>query len=287
MAIFAAVVERRSMRAAATQLGLTPSAVSQHLRALERELDMVLLHRTTRKLTLTEAGARYYEGCAAMVRAARLADESLAELRDELVGELRIAAPAGFVGPALSEPLAPLMSAHPRLRVTLVLHDESIDLVDNRIDLAIRAGHQDSPTHVARPLAEWRSVICASPAYLQTYGNPESPEGLLALDWLMHGREPRVLELTGPDGQARPVKVQPRLLANSMPAVREFALAGLGVAVQPEPEIRELLASGRLVRVLPDWSAASLPVYAVTPRRDAQPAKVRAAIEAFRRYLAT
>lgn len=275
------------MRAAAVQLGLTPSAISQHLRALESELDLALLHRTTRKLTLTEAGARYYEGCAAMLLAARRADESLAELRDELVGELRIAAPAGFVGPALSDPLAPLMAAHPRLRITLILHDESIDLVDNRIDLAIRAGHQESPAQVARLLAEWHSVVCAAPAYLDARGHPDSPEALLALDWIMHGREPRVLELSSGNGLAIPLKLAPRLLANSMPAVRQFALAGLGLAVQPEPEIREHLAEGRLIRVLPEWSPASMPIYVVTPRRDAQPAKVRAAIEAFRRHLAT
>lgn len=274
------------MRAAASQLGLTPSAVSQHLRALESDLDLALLHRTTRKLTLTEAGARYYEGCAAMLSAARQADESLAELRDELVGELRIAAPVGFVGPALSEPLAPLMAAHPRLRITLVLHDESIDMVDNRIDLAIRAGRQESPTQVARLLAEWRSVVCAAPEYLHGRGHPESPEALLAMDWIMHGREPRVLELSNDNGHAIPLKVTPRLLANSMPAVRQFALAGLGLAVQPEPEIRDLLVAGKLVRILPDWWPASFPIYAVTPRRDAQPAKVRAAIEVFRRHLA-
>jgi len=286
MAVFASVVERRSMRGAAAELGLTPSAVSQHLRRLERELGVALLHRTTRKLSPTVAGERYYEGCAEMVRAARLADERLAELRDELVGELRLAAPAGFAGPMLAEPLAPLLAAHPRLRLTLVLHDENVDLTEHRIDVAVRVGTLDDSRYVARRLAEWRAVLCAAPGYLAARPLVESPEALGALDWLLHGRDAGIIELAGPGGATCRLRVEARLNANSMPAVREFALAGLGVALQPEPEVRALFAQGRLVPVLPEWSTPPMAIHAITPRRDAQPAKVRAAIAAFRDYLA-
>jgi DNA-binding transcriptional LysR family regulator len=286
MAIFASVVERRSMRAAAIELGLTASAVSQHLRQLEHELGLTLLHRTTRKLTLTPAGEQYYEGCAEVVRAARLADERLAELRDELVGELRLAAPAGFVGPVLTEPLAPLLAAHPRLRLTLLLHDENIDLVEHRVDLAVRVGVPDDSGHVARPLAQWRALLCAAPRYLASRPPIDSPDALASQHWLLHGRDGSTIELSGPDGQTHQLRIEARLKANNMPALRDFTLAGLGIALLAEPEVRGLLAQNRLVQVLPAWSTTPITIHAVTPRRSAQPAKVRAAIAAFRQYLA-
>ncbi len=286
MAIFASIVERRSIRGAAAELGLTPSAVSQHLRRLERDLGVVLLHRTTRKLGLTVAGEQYYDGCAAMVQAARSADERLAEMRDELVGELRLAAPAGFAGPVLTEPMAPLLAAHPRLRLSLVLHDENIDLIDHRIDLALRVGALEDSRVVARRLADWPVVMCAAPEYLAARGPVESPDALGTLDWLLHGRDAGTIELAGPGGATHRLRVEARLAANSMPAVRHFALAGLGVAMQAEPEVRDLLAEGRLVRILPAWTLPPIRIHAITPRRDAQPAKVRAAIAAFRGSLA-
>ena len=286
MAVFASVVERRSMRGAAAELGLTPSAVSQHLRRLERELGVALLHRTTRKLSPTVAGERYYEGCAEMVLALWLAYSLLAVLRDDLRVVLRLAALAGFAGPMLAEPLAPLRAAHPRLRLTLVLHDANVDLTEHRIDVAVRVGTLDDSRYVARRLAEWRAVLCAAPGYLAARPLVESPEALGALDWLLHGRDAGIIELAGPDGATCRLRVEARLNANSMPAVREFALAGLGVALQPEPEVRALFAQGRLVPVLPEWSTPPMAIHAITPRRDAQPAKVRAAIAAFRDYLA-
>ena len=286
MAIFASVVERRSMRAAAAELGLTPSAVSQHLRRLEHELGLALLHRTTRKLTLTPAGEQYYEGCAEMVRAARLADERLAELRDELVGELRVAAPAGFAGPVLTEPLAPLLAAHPRLRLTLLLHDENIDLVEHRVDLAVRVGMLDDSGHVARPLAQWRALLCAAPHYLASRPPIDSPDALASQQWLLHGRDNGTIELSGPEGQTHRLRVEARLNVNNMPALRDFTLAGLGIALLAEPEVRALLARNRLAQVLPAWSTPPITIHAITPRRDAQPAAVRAAIAAFREYLA-
>ncbi|WP_204377596.1 LysR family transcriptional regulator [Aquitalea magnusonii] len=124
MAVFATVVEQGSMIAASRQLGMTPSAVSQHISKLEAEHGVSLLHRTTRSLTLTEAGSLFYQGCADMLAAAQLAEQRLSELRDAPVGELRLAAPTGFAGPMLSEALAPLLAAHPRLSLKLFFHDD-------------------------------------------------------------------------------------------------------------------------------------------------------------------
>jgi DNA-binding transcriptional LysR family regulator len=161
MAVFAEVVAAGSLTAAARRLGMTPSAVSQHLRQLEGALGLALLHRSTRKLTLTEAGARYIEGCTAMVAAARAAEQALERHRDEPEGELRIAAPIGFGG-LLARALAPLRR-HPRLTLQLLLDDALVDLIEARVDIALRAGSLPDSSLVARRLGSMGAQMCAAP----------------------------------------------------------------------------------------------------------------------------
>ncbi|MBD2838569.1 LysR family transcriptional regulator [Pseudomonas sp. JM0905a] len=287
MAVFATVVERGSMVAAAEVLGMTASAVSQQIRKLEEETQVSLLHRTTRKLTLTEAGAVFYKSCAQVLELAQQAEQRLAELRDAPVGELRIAAPVGFSNGMLTEALAPLLEAHPGLSLQLFFHDEQIDLVEQRIDLAIRVGRQEDSSLVARHLADWPAVLCCAPAYLARSGAIQRPEQLLELDWIsLNGeRQQHQLTFTGPGGEQQRLRLEPRVGCNNILAVRSFTLAGLGLSLQPEPEVREELASGRLLALLPEWQPTPVGLYIVTPRRDAQPAKVRYAIEALRRGL--
>ena len=287
MAVFATVVEKGSMVAAARELGMTPSAVSQHISKLESEHAVSLLHRTTRSLALTEAGDLFYQGCADMLAAARLAEHRLNELRDAPVGELRLAAPTGFAGPMLSEALAPLLAAYPRLSLKLFFHDEMIDLVQHRIDLALRAGELKDSSLVARHLADWDSVLCAAPAYLARHAPITQPAQLSAHQWVMldHERSQSWLSLQNAQGDVIRPAVQSRVSSNNILAARQFVLAGMGLSIQPEPEIRQELADGRLLRVLPQWRLPALGIYVVTPRRDAQPAKVRYAIDALRQRM--
>ena len=184
MALFATVVDKGSMVAAAEVLGMTPSAVSQQIRKLEQSTQVSLLHRTTRKLTLTEAGASFYQNCAQILALAQQAEQRLAELRDAPVGELRIAAPVGFSGRLLTDALAPLLRAHPGLKLRLFFHDEQIDLIEQRIDLAIRVGPQEDSSLVARHLGDWPMLLCVAPSYLARCGLVTSPEQLSGLDWL-------------------------------------------------------------------------------------------------------
>lgn len=286
MALFATVVDRGSMVGAAEVLGMTASAVSQQIRKLEESTQVSLLHRTTRKLTLTEAGASFYESCAQVLALAKQAEQRLAELRDAPVGELRIAAPVGLPGKLLSEALAPLLRAHPGLSLRLFFHDEMIDLIERRIDLAIRVGQQDDSSLVARHVADWRMLLCAAPAYLARCGPVEDPQQLLGLDWLSLSTDRwQQVTLYGPGGAQQRLRIESRVACNNILSVRQFTLAGMGVSVQPEPEVREQLASGQLLALLPAWQPAPIGIHLVTPRRDAQPAKVRYAIEALRRSL--
>lgn len=286
MALFAVVVERGSMVAAAGAMGMTASAVSQQIRRLEEATGVTLLHRTTRKLTLTEAGAQFYESCRQIVELAEQAAQRLAEQRDAPVGELRVAAPVGFSGPLLSEALAPLLSAHPGLSLSLFFHDEPIDLIESRIDLAIRVGRQEDSSLVARYVTDWRMILCAAPAYLARAGLPVEPSQLLKLDWIgLHLERSQHLTLHGPGGVQQRLRLEMRISCNNILASRQFTLAGMGVSLQPEPEVRELLARGELLPLLPDWHLEPIGLHIVTPRRDAQPAKVRYAIETLRRHL--
>jgi DNA-binding transcriptional LysR family regulator len=276
MAIFAEVVAKGSLTAAARQLGMTPSAVSQHLRQLEASLGLALLHRSTRRLTLTEAGERYHTGCAAMVAAARSAEQALVRLRDEPEGELRLTAPVGF-GSLLAAALAPLR-AHPKLTLHLLLDDAVVDLIEERVDIALRVGMLADSSLVARKLGSMTRQLCASPAYLAERGWPAHPQDLLQHDWLASRPKTagvEMLDLTGPDGERQTLRLEPRVQASQVSALHALYLAGWGIGMAVSEDDRQALADGRLLPILPGWRMTNLPVYAVTPRRGEQPAKVR------------
>lgn len=276
MAIFAEVVAKGSLTAAARQLGMTPSAVSQHLRQLEQSLGLALLHRSTRRLTLTEAGERYHAGCAAMVAAARSAEQALVRLRDEPEGELRLAAPVGF-GSLLAAALAPLRG-HPKLTLRLLLDDALIDLIEDRVDIALRVGTLGDSSLVARKLGSMKRQLCASPAYLAERGWPAHPQDLLQHDWLASKpQSPGVdmLELEGPGGERQALRLEARVQATQVTALHALCVAGWGIGMAVSEDDRAALAGGRLLPILPGWHMTDVPVYAVTPRRGEQPAKVR------------
>ena len=287
MALFAEIVDSGSLSAAARRVGSTPSAVSQQLRLLEEALGLVLLHRSTRRLTLTEAGERYYPACAAMVAQARSADQALERLRDEPEGELRLAAPIGF-GELLASALEPLRR-HPRLRLHLLLDDTPIDLIGERVDLALRVGRFTDSSLVARRLGELPRQLCAAPRYLAERGWPRHPGELAGHDWL--GLPPRgtavdTLSFQGLQGEREEVRVEARLLATQVTALQAMAQAGWGLYVGMADDVRQALAEGRLAPVLPDWRLEPAAVFAVTPRRGEQPAKVRHALQALQQHFA-
>ena len=285
MAVFAEVVAAGSLSAAARQLGMTPSAVSQHLRQLEEALGLALLHRSTRKLTLTEAGARYVPGCTAMVAAARAAEQALALHRDEPEGELRIAAPIGF-GSLLATALAPLRS-HSKLNLHLLMDDALVDVIAERVDIAVRVASLQDSSLVARKLGTLRAQLCASPAYLAARGWPQQPADLALHDWL--GGRPQAsaheaLQLHNTDGQVTTVHVTSRASATQVTALHSLCVAGWGISIVLSDDDRRALADGRLVPVLPQWSPPDYDVYAITTRRGEQPAKVRHALALLTSY---
>ncbi len=285
MAVLATVVEQGSFVAAARVLQTTTSAVSQQIRALERDMGVTLLHRSTRKLSLTPAGARFHEGCAAMLAAARGAQAGLLQLRDAPEGELRVAAPVGF-GRQLGPALAPLLATHPGLSLHLEVEDGFTDLVAKRIDLAIRFGRLPDSAWVAQPLGEKSINLYASPAYLVRRGVPGSVADLAGHDWLVlrPGTDGvHSLALHNAENERRVLSVTPRASSNNQLSLQQLCEAGHGLAMLSPSDLEDgVLAEGRLVPLLTAWRLPALPVYALTPQRDAQPAKVRHAIEALK-----
>lgn len=276
------MVREGSLSAAARRLGSTPSAVSQRLRALEQAHGVRLLHRSTRRLSLTEAGQRLLGPAERLLADAQAAREALALARDALDGELRLSAPVGFarhLGPAL----APLLAAHPALQLSLQVDDAMIDLAAHRIDLALRAGPLADSSWVARPLGRFEWLIVGAPAYLARAGVPASPADPAAHAWLSVRGGAQTLALQRANGGVLALPTTPHLVSNNQLSLQQLAVAGLGLSLQLRPDVDEDLRSGRLVPVLPGWALPPLPVWAVTPDRDhALPAKVRHALAALR-----
>ncbi len=301
-AVFAETVSSGSMSAAARRLGMSPSAVSQSIRALEQQMGVMLLHRSTRKLALTEAGTRCYPHCCQMVEAGRAAADSLASARDAPSGELRVSAPVGFAA-HIASALAPLLAHSPQLALQLLVDDAMIDLIDARIDIAVRVGQLPDSNWVARPLCEFEMVLCAAPAYFARHGIPETPASLVGHHWLASVRETMtttfsvdresrdslptlMLGLFGPQGEHTNVQVRARIASNSQLSLQQMCEQGLGIARLAQTDVQASLARGALVRLLPNWRFVPTKVTAITPRREGEPAKVRAALEALKLYFA-
>lgn len=283
-AIFAAVVEEGSMTGAAKSLGMTPSAVSQHISQFESLLGLTLLHRSTRRLSLTEAGEVVWQGCRALQQTLNETELRLSEVRDSLLGDVRITAPVGMAGQPLAMALSPLLQAHPGLTIQIIADDEKRDLIAERIDVALRVGCLPDSTLVARKLGETRMRLCAAPAYLARKGTPRTPADLAAHDWLcgdMVGNG--LLLLMDEKGSEHRVKFKARVICNNVLPLRQFALAGQGISLQPEAEIGEYLAKGRLLELLPGFRLAPMEIHAITPQRDI-PEKVRRVVEALRAH---
>lgn len=284
-AIFAAVVEAGTMTGAAKALGMTPSAVSQHIGQLESLLGLTLLHRSTRRLSLTEAGEVVWQGCQSLQQTLNQTELRLSEVRDSLLGEVRITAPVGMAGQPLALALSPLLQAHPGLCIQIIADDEKRDLIAERIDVALRVGTLPDSTLVARKLGQTRMLLCAAPAYLARKGTPRTPADLATHDWLCGDMLGSGLLLLDERGGEHRVRFKPRVLCNNVLPLRQFALAGQGISLQPEGEVAEDLAQGRLLALLPGFRVPPMEIHAITPQREI-PEKVRRVITALRSHFA-
>jgi len=266
MSMFVRVVERGSFAAAAEGSGMTPTMVGNHVRELERRLKGRLINRTTRRQSLTELGKRYHARCLEILTLVDSAELDAREMQVSPRGRLRVSCPVTYGTRALVPVLASYLDRYPDVEVELSLSDRFADLAEEGFDAAIRVGELPDSGLIARPLRPSPRVACASPAYLARHGHPQVPADLAehnCLAFFSTGAE-RDWYFPRPDGKGyERINVHGRLDVNGGMALREAALAGLGVILQPELMLKEDLEEGRLVRLFSDWPAPTWPVHIV------------------------
>ncbi len=278
--VFVAVVENDGFSAASRALGISKSAVSKRINQLENHLGVRLLHRTTRKLSLTEAGERYFEHAAQALTAAGQAEDAVTELQGEPQGKLKISSPMSF-GRLHVAPLIPIfMKRYPKILIDLVMDDRNIDLVAEGFDLAIRSGDMPASTLIARKLAPLRQVLCASPDYIDRYGKPVTPSELSERNCILFSYSGDANEWTLiKDGKSEAVLVSGSYRVNNSEAILVALREGIGIGRLPTfvagPDLRE----GNLVRILESYRIPDHTFYAVFPERQYLPAKVRAFLD--------
>jgi DNA-binding transcriptional LysR family regulator len=281
MAVFARVVATGSLSAAARELGVSPAFVSRRLAALEARLGVRLVNRTTRSLHLTEEGAGYHESCSRVLAEIEEANAAVAAAgRAEPQGVLRVSVPAAF-GNQHVAPLVPRFAERfPKVQLALSLSDRTVNVVEEGFDLAIRIADLEDSSLAARKLAPNRRVVCASPAYLARHGSPHTPQDLLAHNCLTSRDFSSPWEYRGPDGRPGTIRVSGRYSCDNWEVLREWALAGLGIALKSTWDVRRHLEDGSLVSLLPGYTFdTDVAIYAVYPHRRHLPAKTRVFIE--------
>ncbi|HXJ07896.1 MAG TPA: LysR family transcriptional regulator [Burkholderiales bacterium] len=280
MSIFSKVVGAGSLSAAAKELGMSTAVVSRRLAALESRLGVRLINRTTRSLHLTDEGARYYDACSRLLAEIEEADAEVSAGRAEPRGALRVALPAAF-GHLHVAPLVPRFAArYPNVQVALSLSDRNVNVIEEGFDLAIRIADLADSSLAARKLAPNRRVVCASPDYLKRNGTPRTPQELTGHNCLTTNDFTMTWDYKDPDGEAGTVRVAGRYACDNWEVLREWAMAGLGIALKSTWDVRQQLEDGSLVPLFPGYTFASdVAIYAVYPHRRFLPAKTRAFIE--------
>lgn len=281
MAVFAAAAEDGSLSSAARRFSLSASMAGKHVAALEEELGVRLMHRTTRRLKLTEVGQAYYQRCRRLLEDYDEASREARDAQQTVRGTLRVAAPITFGAMHLGGVIAGYLAQHPDVTVELLLDDRYADLLAEGLDVAIRIGHLLDSDLVARRLAPCRMVFCASPQFLGRHGVPATIEELR--------RAPRLAftaavsagdwTLMDPAGRAHVIDGPSRLVANNMQMLLAAALAGAGIAYGPSFVFGEHLAAGDLVVLLPDHQTSNLAIHAVYPTRRHLSLKLRRFID--------
>lgn len=284
MEVFVRIVETGSFSAVARDLGMTQPTVSKQLTALERKLKTRLLNRTTRQLSLTEAGSAYYESCKRIIDTVREAEANLGILQTQLNGLLRINTSIGLGQAYVGSIVLKFQRQHPGISIDLSYVDRFVDLVEEGMDLAIRVGRLNDSNLAARRIGSTLRSVVATPAYLKKYGEPKVPQDLstghncLQYAYLSTGNE---WMFQGPEGPIR-VKVSGNFRANNGDAVKQAVLSDLGIAITPDLFVLREIEEGRMKAILTEYATPPADINAVYPSARHVSAKVRAFTEFLR-----
>ncbi|MEB2514132.1 LysR family transcriptional regulator [Pseudomonas sp. YuFO20] len=279
MQVFCTVVDKGTFVGAAEPLEMSKAAISRYVSALEERLGARLLHRTTRKLSLTEEGRQFYHQAREVLALMDQAEEAVTSAAPEPSGVLRVNAPVSFGVLHLAPLWGAFMSAHPNVELDISLNDRLVDLVDEGFDAAIRIARMENSSLVGRRLAGTRMCLCASPDYLASHTPLRTladlaEHGVIAYTNFATGNE---WLFDGPDGRVS-VRTRSSVRCNNGDTCRSIAIAGGGIALQPSFMVGEDLRSGTLVEILPEYRSIELGIYVVYPTRKHLASKVRALI---------
>lgn len=280
MRTFVAAVDTGSFTAAAQRIGISKKLVSKYVAQLEERLGVRLLHRTTRRLSLTDEGTQYYDRCLQFIEDFDELENNLREDRQGVSGMLRLSAPVIYGELHLVPLLADFRKLHPDLSINLQLNDGYVDLAGDGFDLAIRIGVSEPSSMIARQLATTETWVVASPEFIKQFGAPSHPRDLVHFECIhdtniRSGRNWPFLQ----DGVIRTVPITGKISVDKLTAAIQMAVGGQGIALCPDYAISNDVVEGRLVRLLADYSSLELDVQLVFLEARYMPARVRAFID--------
>ncbi len=281
MRAFVAVVEAGGFSRAAARGQLSKNLLSKYVAQLETELNVRLLNRSTRRVSVTPAGQAYYERCLPLLAELDELDAAVQAAQHVPRGELRISAPVSFAELYLMPLISDFSKRWPELKIDLLLSDRLIDLVEEGVDVALRIAELPDSSLVARRLCPVRTIVCATPAYLEAHGRPEHPRELAAHQAIFDSNISRKRQWLFRDGEEKLIiAMQGAIMVNSVRAVRELLLTDLGLAMCPDFVVAADIRAGRLEEVLAEHAFHHMALYAVYPHRRHLSAKVRLFIDA-------
>ncbi|WP_372771743.1 HTH-type transcriptional activator AaeR [Pantoea sp. WEP] len=285
MSIFAKVVELGSFTAAARQLQLSVSSISQIVARLEDELQVKLLNRSTRSLGLTEAGKIYYQGCRRMLAEASQVHEQLYAFNNTPIGILRIGCSTTMAQNVLSAMTSEMLHEYPGLSVNLMTGIPAPDLIANGLDVVIRVGELQDSNLFSRRLGAMPMVVCAAKSYLAQHGTPEKPAEIDNFSWLEYSVRPdNTFELVAPEGQVTRLTPQGRFVTNDSQTLIRWLKAGCGIAYVPLMWVIDEINAGEIDILFPQYHSEPRPVYAVYTEKDKLPLKVQVCINYLTEY---
>lgn len=279
MRVFSQVAITGSFSASADVLAMSRAMVTRYISVLEDWLQTRLLHRTTRKVTLTDAGERFLFRCQQILA---LTDDVVNEMtakNHELNGLLRITCGSSFGHAQMASAISDFLVQHPKLKIEMNLSDTSINLIDARVDLAIRISNDPDPMLIARPIANCASVLVASPEYIEEQGLPTQPDSLVHHRCISHTLAGKYLWQFSKAGESVKVKVNYYFATNDATAILHACLANGGMSILPTYLVNDYIRSGRLIAVLPQWSIPDLTINALYPSRQHLPVALRAFLD--------
>lgn len=279
--LFVLVVEAGSFNKAAAIAGISTPALSKKISKLEKDLSVQLLYRTTRKLSLSEAGETLYQHAKNINKQVNEAIGAVSNFSEKISGEIKLSVPTISGELLLAEIVAEFCHEHPEISVNIRLENEFADLVKEGLDLAIRTGNLEDSTLIAKPLIVSHWVVCCSPQYIEKYGQPNSIEALLTHNCLAYTGQAKGSHdwRFEQDGEEQSIRISGNFATNNAQALRKAALAGYGIAYVPRCGVYEDLQSGKLIELLTDYKPRYLGVYAVYSYTRHLPAKIRLLIE--------